>query len=269
MKKVSNLSNRAISAIILLVMTLSYSVYLVSAQTSGLPAPSLPPLNSTQAIALLGSLTGCGTGGNYLQGSTGTCTAVSGLMTWPSAAGIAVYGGSSAWGTSLTAPTGTIVGTSDTQTLTNKTLDGVSVTTMGFLDASSSIQTQLNAKVGTGANSSLTSVTGLTTPVYEAASSETVSFSATPTFSNAVRYSTITLTANVTSFTLSAPSAVGLEKTLTFCQNGTGSFTVTPPANVHGFMTIGATASKCNSQHFNYDTTQTAWLSDGPGVINE
>ncbi len=43
-------------------------------------------------------------------------------MTWPSSAGIAVYSGSSSWGTSLTAPSGTIVGTSDTQTLTNKTL---------------------------------------------------------------------------------------------------------------------------------------------------
>lgn len=71
-----------------------------------------------------------------------------GSMTWPGSAGIAVYSGSSSWGTSLTAPTGTIVGTSDTQTLTNKTLDGVSPATMAFLDASSSIQTQLNGKAG-------------------------------------------------------------------------------------------------------------------------
>ena len=45
-----------------------------------------------------------------------------GSMTWPSAAGIAVYSGSSTWGTSLTAPAGTIVGTSDSQALTNKTI---------------------------------------------------------------------------------------------------------------------------------------------------
>jgi hypothetical protein len=268
MKQVSNLSNRAISAIVLLVMTLTYSVYLVSAQTSGLPAPSLPALNSSAATALFASLTGCGTATYTFVPASGTCVAPA-SMVYPSGSGIPIVASGTSWGTTVTAPSGTIVGTSDTQTLTNKTLDGVTSTTMGYLDATSSIQTQLNAKVGTGANSTLTSVTGLTTPVYEAASSETVTFSATPTFSNAVRYSTITLTANITSFTLSAPSAVGLEKTLTFCQNGTGSFTVTPPSNVHGFMAVGATASKCNSQHFNYDTAQSAWLSDGPGVINE
>lgn len=38
----------------------------------------------------------------------------------------------------------------------------VSTTTLGYLDATSSVQTQLNAKVGTGANSTLTSFSGIT-----------------------------------------------------------------------------------------------------------
>lgn len=294
MRKSPGLTNRLVTACVMLLVTLSYSVMLVSAQTSGLPSP--PIANSAGATAFFANLAGCGTGGYVFTPASGTCVSQTGGMVYPSA-GIAVSTGS-AWTTPLTAPTGTIVGTSDTQTLTNKsiasteitglptfpsgtitgttdtqtltnkTLDGVTSTIMGYLDATSSIQTQLNGKASTGANSTITSLTGLTTPVYEVASSETVSFSATPTFSTSTRYSTITLTAAITSFTLGTGTA-GQEKTLTFCENGTGGYQVAAPTNVHGFMTTGTTASKCSSQHYNYDSVQTAWLADGPGIINE
>jgi hypothetical protein len=100
------------------------------------------------------------------------------------------------------------------------------------------------------------------------ASSETVAFSATPSFSIAMRASILTLAGNVTSFTLAA-GADGQEKTLEFCQNATGGFTVTPPANVRGFFTVGTTANKCSSQHFTYSTAQSAWLADSAGAVNE
>lgn len=90
-----------------------------------------------------------------------TCS--SGGMVWPSLPGIMVYGGSSAYGASLTAPTSTIVGITDTQTLTNKTVDGVTPTIFGYVDPTSSIQTQLNAKAAAGSNSDITSLSGVTT----------------------------------------------------------------------------------------------------------
>jgi hypothetical protein len=117
-------------------------------------------------------------------------------------------------------------------------------------------------------DASVAEVCPSSTSATTVASSETVTYSATPTFSGATRASIITLTGSVTSFTLPAGSD-GQEKTLSFCNDATGGYTVAAPANVHGFMTVGTTASKCSSQHFTYSAGQTAWLADSPGVTNQ
>lgn len=65
--------------------------------------------------------------------------------------------------------------------------------------------------------------------------SETVPYSATPTFSTTTRSSTIALTGNITNFTFAA-GADGQEKTLIFCQDSTGNHTVTAPPQVRASL---------------------------------
>lgn len=95
----------------------------------------------------------------------------------------------------------------------------------------------------------------------------TVTFSATPAFVGGADINSITLTGNITSFTM--PTVVpGRRVCLKFIQDATGSRTVAgPPASVHGFFTVGATASLKSVQCFMGAGAE--WDADGPGVINQ
>lgn len=100
-----------------------------------------------------------------------------------------------------------------------------------------------------------------------ASPSETVASSTTPTFSLASKVSNNTLTASVTSFTL--PSGYDSQFKTICWKQGSGSYTVTAPTNVHGFFTVGTVNGGFNCQTYEYNATAAIWLATTPGVINE
>jgi hypothetical protein len=99
--------------------------------------------------------------------------------------------------------------------------------------------------------------------------SENLTFSATPTFSTTYTSSRIALSGNITAFSLGSGSD-GQNKCLNFAHDSSSTaYTVNPPANVHGFFSVGATPSKNNAQCFTYFVSDAAWIATSPGVINE
>ena len=175
------------------------------------------------------SATGTASASTYLRGDGSWATITIPSQVYPGA-GIAVSTGS-AWGTSLTAPTGAIVGTTDTQTLTNKTVEAGTFTN-GYTEET------------------VTANTGTAYTIDLANGSVQI----------------LTLTDNCT-FTFPTATA-GRSFILILKQDGTGSRTATWPAAVKWpagtAPTITSTASKADKYIFTA-IDGSSWLGSNAG----
>jgi hypothetical protein len=193
---------------------------------------TLTVTNATVTGFTVGKISATGTPSSttYLRGDGSWQTITIPAQVYPGA-GIAVSTGT-AWGTSLTAPTGAIVGTTDTQTLTNKTIEAGTFTN-GYTEET------VSANTGTAYTIDLAN--------------------------GSVQI--LTLTGNCT-FTFPTPTA-GKSFTLILKQDGTGSRTVTWAASVKWpagtAPTITSTASKADKYIFTA-VDGSSWLGSTAGL---
>jgi hypothetical protein len=188
-------------------------------------------------------------------------------MTYPSGSGIAVVVSGSSWGTTLTAPSGALVGTSDSQALTNKSYNGNTWTAgTGTLTLAAGKTYAVNSTLTLGGvdgktltvNASITlagtDATVMTFPTTTATLARTdagQTFTGTNTFGviTATSYNGMTVTTTTGTLTLTNGKTLAATNSLTL--SGTDSTTMTfPPASA----SIGYINVPQNSQSAAYTT---------------
>ena len=215
-------------------------------------APVTVDISGTSANDTIGYYLSSGTlfagnnGAETLTCSSG-CTTAGGFVanTWP-------VGSVPLWQTTLTANTW--------DTIVPATMDKRAVYSTQNIKAGSNIgvvPSPIDGSITISLQSSPT-ITGTA-----AFTINTTTFSSTPVFNLALgNFQTITLTGNVSSSTVSNP-VTGDRLVFNVCQDATGSRTFVWPTGFKGTMTIGSTASKCNTQEFYYDGSSYWALSAG------
>jgi len=233
--------------------------------------PVAGPVNLGSATAVAGVLP-TANGGTGVNNGSSTLTLSGNLTTAGAYASTFTMTGTTAVtfpasGTLMT--TGTNVGITQTPlTALGDLLYANSTPALTRLPGNTTSTMNLLTQTGTGSASAA--------PVWQTASAagiapftfKSLSFSATPSFSygSGETMFEITLTGNVTSSTVSG-AAAGQAATFIICQDSTGSRTFTWPAGFKGQMTIGTTASKCNTQSFVYDGT--SYYATTQGLTNQ